>query len=97
MLRIGYLRVAIVAMILFVPPAILSATLERLAEQRFDLLGDGRVLLAIAIGALFRLFGPVVFAGYLDETVGSEYFKVHRQHLGEVLLSLPWRRSSRRT
>lgn len=90
MLRIGYLRVAIVAMILFVPPAILSATLERLAEQRFDLLGDGRVLLAIAIGALFRLFGPVVFAGYLDEAVGSEYFKGRRQHLGEVLRSLPW-------
>lgn len=90
MFRLGYLRVALVAMILFVPPAIVSTSLERLAEERLDLLLDGRVLVAIAVGAVFRLFGPVVFAGYLDEAVGSEYFKGRRQSLAEVLRSLPW-------
>jgi hypothetical protein len=90
MLRLGYMRVAAVALILFVPPAILSASLERLAEERLDFLLDGGVLLAMAVGGLFRLFGPVVFAGYLDEAVGSEYFKGHRQRLPAVLRSLPW-------
>ncbi len=90
MFRLGYVRVAVVALILFVPPAVLSASLERVAEEQLDLLFDGRVLLAMAIGGLFRLLGPVVFAGYLDEAVGSEYFKGHRQRLPEVLRSLPW-------
>jgi len=90
MFRLSYVRVAAVALILFVPPAILSASLERVAEDRLDLLFDDRVLLAMVIGGLFRLFGPVVFAGYLDEAVGSEYFRGHRQRLPQVLRSLPW-------
>ncbi len=90
MFRLGYLRVALVALILFVPPAVLAVLLEGITEEQLDLPFGAGVLLAMAIGGLFRLFGPVVFAGYLDEAVGSEYFKGHRQRLPEVLRSLPW-------
>jgi Mn2+/Fe2+ NRAMP family transporter len=38
------------------------------------------------------LFGPVVYAGYLDEAVGHEYFRGHRVRLRTILQTLPWGR-----
>jgi hypothetical protein len=39
-----------------------------------------------------RLFGPVVYAGYLDEAVGHEYFRGHRLGVRTILRTLPWGR-----
>lgn len=90
MLRLGYLRVAVVAGMLFVPPAVMSVLVERFLDARPDLVPGFGVLLAVVVTAVFRLFGPVVFAGYLDEAVGLEYFKGHRLRFSEVLRKLPW-------
>ena len=44
------------------------------------------------IGRIIRLAGPVVYAGYLDEAVGHEYFRGHRLHFRTILRTLPWGR-----
>ncbi len=95
MFRRHYLRVALVALILFVPPVILATAL---AEFRASLESDPGLVrgLGYLIGLLavvmIRLFGPVVYAGYLDEAVGHEYFRGHRIRFGTVLRTLPWGR-----
>ena len=90
MLRLGLMRVAVVALILFVPPALLTAAVEAFAEDRPNLFPGGGSLLALGVAAVFRLMGPVIFAGYLDEAVGSEYFHARRHSFRDVLRSLPW-------
>ena len=90
MLRLGFVRVAVVALILFVPPALLTAAVEAFAEDRPNLFPGGGSLLALGVAAVFRLMGPVIFAGYLDEAVGSEYFHARRHSFRDVLRSLPW-------
>ncbi len=95
MLRFGFRRIAVVALLLFVPPSILAAFVERaLVDLEHDpgaLLGFG-VLASIGIAAALRLLGPVVFAGYLDEAVGAGYFHGHQRRMADVLRSLPWGR-----
>ena len=95
MLRQHYLRVALVALVIFVPPPILSVALgglrESLEADPALIRGLGFVLGLLA-ATLARLAGPVVYAGYLDEAVGHEYFKGHRVSLGTVLRTLPWGR-----
>lgn len=95
MFRAHWARVAVVAMVLFVPPPVLAAALggwRTSLEADPSLIGGlgwvAGLLLAIAI----RLFGPVVYAGYLDEAVGREYFGGQRMRLPQVLRSLPWLR-----
>ena len=95
MFRQHYWRVALVALVLFVPPPLLAASLRGLR----DLLeadpglirGLGLVVGLLAV-TLIRLFGPVVYAGYLDEAVGQEYFKGHRLRFGTIVRTLPWGR-----
>ena len=95
MLRQHYLRVALVALVIFVPPPILSVALggvrESLEADPGLIRGLGFVIGLLA-ATLARLAGPVVYAGYLDEAVGHEYFKGHRVRFGTVLRTLPWGR-----
>ena len=95
MFRIGYARVAVVALILFVPPPLLIAALTGLLE---DLESDPGLipglgfLLAVGVALTIRLFGPVVYAGYLEAAVGHEYFHDQRVRFPVVLRTLPWMR-----
>ena len=95
MLGAHFWRVALVALIIFVPPPVLSVMLadirESLAADPGLVRGLGFVL-GLLLVTLVRLAGPVVYAGYLDEAVGHEYFKGHRIHFGTVLRTLPWGR-----
>ncbi len=95
MLRQHYLRVALVAFIVFVPPPLLSVLLggfrESLEADPGLVRGLGFII-GLLLATLVRLAGPVVYAGYLDEAVGHEYFKGHRTHFRTVLKSLPWGR-----
>jgi hypothetical protein len=95
MLRFGFGRIAVVALILFVPPSILAASVEHALagfEQDPDaLLGLG-VIVSVFAAATLRLLGPVVFAGYLDEAVGAGYFHGQQHRMRHILRSLPWGR-----
>jgi hypothetical protein len=95
MLRQHFWRVALVALILFVPPPLLAAILrgfrDSLEADPGLVRGLGFVI-GLLMATLIRLAGPVVFAGYLDEAVGHEYFKGHRIRFGTVLRTLPWGR-----
>ncbi len=95
MLREHYARVAIVALIIFVPPPVLSVALEGVRaslEAEPGLVRGLGYVLGLLIAILVRLAGPVVYAGYLDEAVGHEYFRDHRVHFRTVLRTLPWGR-----
>lgn len=95
MLRGHYRRVALVAMVLFVPPQLLAAALRGMRDTLEDDPGLGRALgylIGLLVVTLIRLAGPVVYAGYLDEAVGHEYFRGHRIHFRTVLRTLPWGR-----
>lgn len=93
MLRAEFGRVAIVALILFVPPPLLIVLLDGLRESlevdRALIEGMG-LLLGLLLVTMIRLFGPVVYAGYLEEAVGSEYFGGHKHRFRDVLSQLPW-------
>ncbi len=95
MLRVHYLRVALVALVIFVPPPVLSVMLggfrESLETDPGLVRGLGFVV-GLLLATLVRLAGPVVYAGYLDEAVGHEYFKGHRIRFSTVLRTLPWGR-----
>ncbi len=93
MLRRHFTRVAVVALILFLPPPTLEHLLEGLRmsmEADTRLIGAVGFVLGLLLATLFRLFGPVVYAGYLDEAVGREYYRGHTTRLREVLRELPW-------
>jgi len=95
MFRQHYWRVGVVALVLFVPPPLLAAALRGLRDSLEADPGLGRGLgfvIGILMVTLIRLAGPVVYAGYLDEAVGHEYFKGHRIHYRVVLRTLPWGR-----
>ncbi len=95
MFRRHYRRVALVALLLFVPPPLLSVALRGLRDSLEADPGLVRGLgfvLGLLLVTLIRLFGPVVYAGYLDEAVGHEYFKGHRVHFRTLLRTLPWGR-----
>ena len=95
MLRQHYLRVALVAAIVFVPPPLLAAALRGVRdslEADPGLLRGLGFVIGLLLATLVRLAGPVVYAGYLDEAVGHEYFKGHRVPFRTVLRTLPWGR-----
>lgn len=93
MFRIGYGRVAVIALILFVPPplliAALTGTLESIEEAPGLIPGLGFII-AVLVALTIRLMGPVVYAGYLEAAVGHEYFHGERIRFSRVLRSLPW-------
>jgi hypothetical protein len=93
MFRRHHWRVALVALILFVPPPLLAVVLERWSDSLEVDPGLIRGLVFIGgvlVATMIRLFGPVVYAGYLDEAVGHEYFHGGHVRFREVLRSLPW-------
>ena len=90
MLRLGFDRVAVVALVLFIPPAILTAFAQPIVEEQEVLVPGGGVVLALVLAGILRLIGPVVYAGYLDEAVGAEYFGGKRHRMATVVRSLPW-------
>ena len=95
MLRGHFWRVALVAAALFVPPPLLAAALRGLRDSLEADPGLARGLgyvMGLLVVTLIQLAGPVVYAGYLDEAVGHEYFKGHRIHFRVVLRTLPWGR-----
>ena len=95
MLRGHYRRVALVAMVLFVPPPLLAAALRGMRDALEADPGLARGLgyiIGLLVVTLIHLAGPVVYAVYLDEAVGHEYFKGHRLHFRVVLRTLPWGR-----
>jgi hypothetical protein len=95
MLRHHFRRVAAVALILFVPPPLLAVALfgmrDSLAADPGLAWGLGYVAGLLVI-TFARLLGPVVYAGYLDEAVGKEYFEGHHVPFRVVLRTLPWAR-----
>ena len=95
MLRRHYLRVALAALVIFVPPPFLAAALrgfrEALEADPGLVRGLG-YLIGLLTVTLVRLAGPVLYAGYLDEAVGHEYFRGHQVHVRTVLRTLPWGR-----
>ncbi len=95
MLRAHFWRVAAVALVIFVPPPLLAAALRGARESLESDPGLARglgYLTGLLIVTFIRLLGPVVYAGYLDEAVGHEYFRGHRVHFRVVLRTLPWGR-----
>jgi hypothetical protein len=93
MFRRHYRRVGVVALVLFVPPPLLAAILEPWRESLEadpGLIRGLGYILGLLVATMIRLFGPVVYAGYLDEAVGHEYYHGRRMRFGEVLRSLPW-------
>lgn len=88
-------RVALVALVIFVPPQVLAIALGAVRQSLETDPGLGRLLgyvVGLLVVTLFRLLGPVVYAGYLDEAVGQEYFRGRHYVLGDVLRTLPWGR-----
>lgn len=95
MLRGHYRRVGVVALILFVPPPVLAAALggfRESLEADVSLVRGLGYLIGLLVVTSIHLAGPVVFAGYLDEAVGREYFKGQRILFGTVIRTLPWGR-----
>ncbi len=94
MLRQSFWRVAGVALVLFAVPAFLTAAVAQ------ALAGDGGLtgfavpvaVVAFVTATLLRLFGPVVFAGFLDEAVGKEYLFGEHERFADVVRNLPWLR-----
>ena len=92
MLRHGFWRVAGVAVLFFVPPALLAELLQEFAE-RIEPGSDPIMFAVLAAGVLgvviLKLLGPVAYAGYLDEAVGHGYFHGSKRSVGDVIRSLP--------
>jgi hypothetical protein len=92
MLRAGFLRVSLVALVVFLPPAILSELVEEVPDDldaSSDPVAFALVAAAIFMIVVLKLLGPVAYAGYLDESVGAEYFHGRRRPFMDDLRSLP--------
>jgi hypothetical protein len=95
MFREHYWRVALVALVLFVPPPLLATALRGMRdslEADPGLIRGLGFVMGLLVVLVVRLFGPVVYAGYLDEAVGHEYFRGHRLGVRTILRTLPWGR-----
>ena len=92
MLRTHFLRVAAAALLLFVGPAILIAAVGSVSERPAGLNHPLAVLALTIVAVVLRLIGEVGFTGYLDEAVGSAYFRGHDRPMRDVLKRLPWAR-----
>jgi hypothetical protein len=93
MFRLGRTRVVVVALVLFGLPALLGSVAQEYLDGLTTppgLLATTLAVTAVLVATTLRLFGPVVFTGYLDEAVGREYLFGHRTSFREVLRSLPW-------
>jgi hypothetical protein len=94
MLRQSFWRVAAVAALLFAVPVVLTGALVEVIGVDRELTGVGLTvaLSALAVAGFLRLFGAVVFAGFLDEAVGRQYLFGEPERFVEVIRRLPWMR-----
>lgn len=95
MFMLGRSRVIFVALLLFGFPALVTAVIEgEIARLSADPgpLAVAVLLIGLVLAVVLRLFGPVMFAGYLDEAVGREYLFGHHSTFGDVMRRLPWGR-----
>lgn len=92
MLRTHFGRVAAAALLLFVGPAILIAAVGSVSERPAGLDHPVALLALTIVAVVLRLIGEVGFTGYLDEAVGSAYFRGQDRPMREVLRRLPWTR-----
>ncbi|HYI23426.1 MAG TPA: hypothetical protein VEX62_12430 [Candidatus Limnocylindrales bacterium] len=95
MLRQSFRRVALVSLLLFGLPALLAALVDRLLEGiegDIGFLPVSFVVVALLVTIPLRLFGPVLYAGFLDEAVAREYLHGHHMKFSEVVRTLPWGR-----
>ena len=86
------LRVAGAALVLLTPPVILGIGGGRLLDTWRDGPFDERVVLVIVVAVLAAVLtnlGTIVYAGVLDEVVGSVIRNDRRPSIGEAARSLP--------
>lgn len=86
-------RIAGAAFVFFVPPALLFVASELVRDAYDDSSGATRwALLAgvIAAATFARFLGTIFFAGFLDLSIGDDYFRGEARTLGGVLRDLPW-------
>jgi hypothetical protein len=93
LLRLGFARVVISALVLFFEPAVVGVLIENVSWQA----DDSNVVallsgMSVAIAVFLSLLTPVFFAGYLDEVIGKEYFDGHHRTWREIAHELPWAR-----
>jgi len=93
MLTLGLGRIAGVAIVFFVLPAVLTAGIEVYLESEpaHGALELIIVLITVTLAVLLRTLGPIAFSGILDEGVAQEYLRGHHQSMRSVLRRLPWR------
>ncbi|MGZ8581027.1 MAG: hypothetical protein ACXWW9_07065 [Actinomycetota bacterium] len=93
--RLEPARVAGAALVLMVPPVVLGIGSGRLLDELRDGPLDDRVVLLLVIAvvaAILTSFGTIVYAGVLDELVGSVVRDDRRPSISEVVHALPiWR------
>jgi hypothetical protein len=91
LLRLGFARVVISALVLFFEPALVGVLIENVDWQANDSTGVALLSgLSAAIALFLSLLTPVFFAGYLDEVIGKEYFDGHHRTWREIARDLPW-------
>jgi len=88
-------RVAWAALILLFPPVVLGVGTGRLLDAYRDGPLDDRVILIVVVAALAAVLanlGTIVYAGVLEQLVGSVIREGRRPSIGEAVRSLPiWR------
>ena len=92
MLRDHRWRVAGVALIVFLPPALLGEIIEEVADDidpEADIVRAALFLGGLVLVVVLKLLGPVAYAGYLDEAVGHGYFHGSQRTFRDVIRSLP--------
>lgn len=88
-------RIRRFALVFFLPGVVLAAELGELVEDHYETdpstIEAGLVLLAV-IARGIGLLGPVLFAGFLEAAVGSEYYGHGERTIPQVLRELHWGR-----
>ena len=94
MLRQSFWRVAGVALVLFAVPVVLTGLFDAVVADKVTLTGLQLLIAVVAllVAVFLRMFGAVVFAGFLDEAVGKEYLFGKHERFVDVLRELPWLR-----
>jgi hypothetical protein len=95
LLRMGFARVVVAALVFFLEPAIVSVLLEGVGismPAASGILAGTAATLVLAAALFLRLLTPVFFAGYLDEAIGREYFDGHHRAWREISREIPWGR-----
>jgi hypothetical protein len=91
LLRLGFARVVISALVLFLEPAVVDVLIANASWSSDDSTVHAVLTgIALAIAFFVSLLTPVFFAGYLDEVIGKEYFDGHHRTWREIARELPW-------